>query len=414
MGSLWEKTITTQQLDQLQSAIPRVLTELSILLPSWELDMNRHMMLHMVSAIRANGPCWTWSMFGPERMWNRLISWMTQMSHPEATIMNAFRAFTSATLAMPSVFQELPDSLAEPSLSKPSPFYHIPHTFNEQTFALEIPEYMTVTDSTGITLKDGGQFMNLGGRGCKGDKKSYQTELHLYYYHFPALCKACLCNSTTCSCPSYTGLFDKFLQDTARAPARGHSKAQILDLLPHWQKWAKQQQALNQLTAHQAEVCRGPHRRVRIYDRALIGTATLAGSILEKAKKARDSVVLTREAGHLRAGRVRRFLTHSPPGVGPDADLEAIIADVQWHGKVPDSNAAAKRSSKALDAPIFKSCFVEDKRGNFWPVDKLAPCSLVAAPHKSGATASGSDRVSNHVVILNRFASFQSKVPHVQ
>lgn len=44
-----------QQLDHLESAIPEVLTELSIVLPSWELDMNRHMMLHMVSA--KFGPC---------------------------------------------------------------------------------------------------------------------------------------------------------------------------------------------------------------------------------------------------------------------------------------------------------------------------------------------------------------------
>ena len=315
---------------------------------------------------------------------------------------------------MPSVFQQLPDSLVEPALSKPSPFYHTPHTFNEQTFALELPEYMTATNSTGITLKDGGQFMNLGGHSCKGDKETYQTELHLYYYHFPALCKECQCTSPTCSCPNYAGLFDKFLQDTARLPAHRHSKTQILGLLPSWQRWAEQQQALGQMTAHQAEICRGPHRRVRTYDRALIGTVTLAGSISENSKKARDSVVLTHESSELRAGRVRRFLTHGPPGVGPDADLEGIIADVQWYGKVPDSNAAAKRSSKALDAPIFKSRFVDDKRGNFWPVDKLAPCSLLAVPHKSGATASGSDNVSNHVVILNRFASFQSKVPHVQ
>ena len=72
LGSLWEKTITVQQLDKLEAAIPKVLTELSIHLTSWELDMNCHMMLHMVSAIRANRPCSCWSMFGPERVWNSL------------------------------------------------------------------------------------------------------------------------------------------------------------------------------------------------------------------------------------------------------------------------------------------------------------------------------------------------------
>ena len=77
------------------------------------------------------------------------------------------------------------------------------------------------------------------------------------------------------------------------------------------------------------------------------------------------------------------------------------------------SHAAAKRSSKALTCSIFKRAFTNYKRGNFWPVDKLASCDLLAVPHKYGATASGSDRVSNHVVILNRFGSFPSRVHSV-
>ena len=54
LGSLWEKTISTQRLSQLESDIPRVLENLEFLLPSWELDINRHLMLHLVSLIRAN------------------------------------------------------------------------------------------------------------------------------------------------------------------------------------------------------------------------------------------------------------------------------------------------------------------------------------------------------------------------
>lgn len=298
--------------------------------------------------------------------------------------------------------------------SRASPFYHIPQTFDEATFALQLPQYMTATDSPVITLTDGGQFMNLAGRGCKGDKAAYQAQLHLYYYLFPALCKACSCANPSCSCPNYACLFDTFLQDTARPPAHQINKRQIPAVLADWHKWGQQQHALGQLTAHQVEICHGPGLRVRTFDRALIGSAKFAGSIQEKAKKGRDSVVLTCEAGEYRAGRVRRFLTHCPPGVAPDPDLEAIIADVEWYGKIAPSHAAAKRSSKALGCPVFKSVFVDDKRGNFWPVDKLAPCNLLAVPHKSGVVASGSDRVSSHVAIVSRFGSFLSKVPHVQ
>ncbi|KAL3132264.1 hypothetical protein ABBQ32_008851 [Trebouxia sp. C0010 RCD-2024] len=67
LGSLLEKSITTERLAQLESDLPRILESLE-LLPSWELDINRHLMLHLVSSNRANGPCWAWSMFGFERL----------------------------------------------------------------------------------------------------------------------------------------------------------------------------------------------------------------------------------------------------------------------------------------------------------------------------------------------------------
>ena len=35
MGSLWEKSVTLKQLDQLERDIPRLLTQLSFLLPTW-------------------------------------------------------------------------------------------------------------------------------------------------------------------------------------------------------------------------------------------------------------------------------------------------------------------------------------------------------------------------------------------
>ncbi len=53
----------------LEQRIPIVLTKLQLLLPAWELNMNRHMMLHLVQAIKANGLCCFWAMFGVERFW---------------------------------------------------------------------------------------------------------------------------------------------------------------------------------------------------------------------------------------------------------------------------------------------------------------------------------------------------------
>ena len=84
--------------------MPELLAELERVLPAWELDINRHMMLHLVQNIRQNGPCWTWSMFGFERLWGRLTKWMLQTSHPEATMINAFKAFKTASRVCPDLF----------------------------------------------------------------------------------------------------------------------------------------------------------------------------------------------------------------------------------------------------------------------------------------------------------------------
>ena len=69
-----------------------------------------------------------------------------------------------------------------------------------------------------------------------------------------------------------------------------------------------------------------------------------------------------------------RFLTHVTHGVAPDPDLEAIIANVEWYGRVADSHVAAPRSRVALGCPIFRKSYVDDKAGNLWPVQGLGTC----------------------------------------
>ena len=37
--------------------MPQVLTELECQMPAWELDINRHNVLHLTEAVRQNGSC---------------------------------------------------------------------------------------------------------------------------------------------------------------------------------------------------------------------------------------------------------------------------------------------------------------------------------------------------------------------
>lgn len=82
---------------------------MEIVLPALELDINCHMVLHVVEGIRQNGPCWTWAMFGFERLWDRLVKWMSQKSYPEATMLNAFKAMKTATVAAPDLLADTMD-----------------------------------------------------------------------------------------------------------------------------------------------------------------------------------------------------------------------------------------------------------------------------------------------------------------
>jgi hypothetical protein len=108
--------------------------------PAWDLDINRHAMIHVAEACRMAGPPWIFTTFPSERFWgryifvyrmcitlhvqfllpaidqssiafprsscfvtppliflHRLVQWMSQTVHPEATMMNAFRAFKIGT-----------------------------------------------------------------------------------------------------------------------------------------------------------------------------------------------------------------------------------------------------------------------------------------------------------------------------
>ena len=73
---------------------------------------------------------------------------------------------------------------------------------------------------------------------------------------------------------------------------------------------------------------------------------------------------------------------------------------VHWYKHVPEHEAM----SAALGCPVFKTSFMDDGGGNFWPVQKLAPCRLGAVFHKTRKDC---------LVILSRFANFLELVPGV-
>lgn len=389
LGLMWEKTIMDSDLKKLESRLPIVLTMMEVLLPAWELDLNRHHMIHLVAAIRANGPCWVWAMFGFERFWKHLTDWMTQKSHPEATIFNAHYAFKAACLALPEVAeqlladqeQELWEGHGAQSVSMA--FSHDLQTFDHQTNELILPSFLQANHGVSIQLADSHDFVPYGQH---PDHNHWRAELHLYYLQFPELCKACTC------CPTYDALWKRFMQAEVSG---GVTKRRLVGLLDQWYVWGKCQP---QLCQHAHLLCYGPKLTAEVFDRATIQGVPFSTTKTEGKKRSRESVVLMKDNDKYWAGRVRFFLSHTPPGVDVSDESGVFIAHVNWYNHLPQG----QNMSATLNCPIFKTSFKDDKGGNMWPVEKLAPCKLGAVYYKGRR---------DRIVILNRFSTFLDCVP---
>ena len=261
--------------------------------------------------------------------------------------------------------------------------------------------FLQTTEDVPITLYDSQGPQLFGAEMDMPDEHQWQAEFHLFYCNFPNLCRACAClNPATCPCPDYCQLWRDFLAATQQQQP---VKRNIPEALGQWHQWAMVQHAAGRLDEHQVSVCSGPVCYARVFDRASINHITFAATCVEGSKKARDSVVLTERDGELWAGRVRAFLSHASPGCDPDPDEEASIADVCWYAPVSRRHETVL---SGLKCPVFKQSSIthyrKEERGQMSPVAKLAPCKLLAVPHKSG---------SNHLVILGRFSDFLDLVP---
>lgn len=187
LGAFWEKTFTEERLQQLKKQVPVVLARLERLLPTWEANMNRHMMLHLCESIHRHGPCWAWSMSGFERLRVRLTKWTTQISHPKAIVVNSWKAFITSRKAMPDRARDLHQLSDEHSNggSASLPFHYIPVTFDRNTYQLQLPSFVTNITSTPISSTDSrgykrfGRTASIGTQSCTCTTASFQGSIVL-------------------------------------------------------------------------------------------------------------------------------------------------------------------------------------------------------------------------------------------
>ena len=240
--------------------------------------------------------------------------------------------------------------------------------------------------------------------------KGYWVELHRFYLRCPGQCKPCSCSKLqdSCECPSYVDLWSEYVDhlvatgQLVRARRRTIRAAELSGgelerWLPGWFAWALQ---LGK-SAQQLELCKGPDRRVQLFDRAKLDEIKLTGSKLETKNKAIDSVVVANKGGmEYTAGRVHRFLKHIPPGYEEDLSYDeqeqdqelAQIAFVDWYRPASKSPQGSGNglTAAALDPktglPVVKRTTGADPLGNFWCCHHFehGKFGLAAAPSRRG------------------------------
>lgn len=92
LGGIW--TRRERKLPDVDTSfVGSALAGMELAFPTWESDINRHAVFHLVEAVKYCGPSPTFTTFVFERMWGKLAKWLTQTVFPEATMINKYVAY---------------------------------------------------------------------------------------------------------------------------------------------------------------------------------------------------------------------------------------------------------------------------------------------------------------------------------
>lgn len=353
------------------AVVPKLQTEAAVVLaqmerdfPAWELDVTRHMVIHLPEQIASRGPPWACSMWSYERLWNRLNRWRSQQVHPEATMANTYKAFKVANAALNA------SGAANSNFT----------TFDRDSNAILLPAYIQEAGVLDMQLIDAQPMQLLSSK--KSTEKNMQAELHALHLRVDA---------------QYRVLLQQYVRDLGKNPA-ALTVAQAGRLLPLWKPWSDKQVGL---TDKQRRYAWGPHSEVRAFDRAMInGNSFIVAHQQQKSKYKNDIVMMESRARGVEVGRVLAFIEHAPAGIIPYAASAASlqeyvqIAQVEWFGRVAQPSTASGPAASSLSAPaatvVSRISKSDAQNGNLWLVSDLVPANIALVPRilASGALSS--------------------------
>ena len=96
LGMLWCRHVETATIPRRVEAVALALAGMEARFPAWELNFNRHSILHVAQAMVHTGPPTVHTTLPYERLWGRLGKWLNQTVHPELVMLNHYRAYKLA------------------------------------------------------------------------------------------------------------------------------------------------------------------------------------------------------------------------------------------------------------------------------------------------------------------------------
>lgn len=338
LAKLGAKELSHSAAAKLREEVVEALVRMEVEFPAWELDMNRHMIIHLAESIPMRGPTWSSAMWCYERLWNRMTRWMTQNNQPEATMINTYKAFKTACKIKGS--SEV-------------------RTFDRPTDEVLIPAYVHghLTDGeVHAELSDALPERWLHQKAAKREKA--KAEFHMYHLR---------------TNERYSELWEQYVgQGVGRKPR--NLKLKDMDkLIEGWLHWG-QKEGLN---AEDLALCRGPHPRYFPHDRATINGQQFVVSRLQRSKYRNDIVMIATSARDVEVGQVKYFLKIPAAGTALTANVEdspdlELVAWVQWFGR---SN---------VSSPIGTVCSMQirsdNDNGNVYRITDLTPINVAVVP----------------------------------
>jgi hypothetical protein len=395
VSSMWDKVISRERADCIAVEIKEVLALMELYLPAKELNMNRHMVIHLAEAIVRHGPPWAWSMFADERTWKWATDHLRNPNHKEASMMANLKVLQTAVTGV----QNMPDTIGGVKASVPLKFETV-----DENGKLILPDYVLYREFVDVKLSHKiGDDRNLYEL-SKLEKYEWRVEVHRVFLRDPGLVKSCAhcLPRRRCSgrgCKSYADLWDAFLVHKRVPTDRCPRPAEWVSLLDEWREWASDQA---DLTPDQKHLCHGPHNnKASFFRNATINGVkfcTLDGCARVKGK---PCVMMVRhDETEVSFGQVSDMMELYPPGAYPrktaDAEWKCSLVRLQWY----------KRGTGAdLDLgsglPVLKNNpQLKHPEGDLWNMLNVVPTNVGILPHWSNP---------NQVVVVHKDSTFMTK-----